>query len=132
VSETTLKAIADTILPGDEVGLPKGSDISGVIDALRAHAGFLQPLLPADFPAREMKSRAAILRDVEQKAFQPFRDMVLAGLKAYYEDERVLTAIGSDPAPPQPQGMKLAPMADDLKPALEKVRTRGAIWRRTT
>jgi hypothetical protein len=131
MSEAMLRAVADTLLPGDEAGLPKGSDIRDVIDALRERAEFLLPLLPADFSARDMTSRTALLRDAEQKAFQPFRDMVLAGLKAYYEDPRVLTAMGADPAPPQPQGMKLAPMADDLKPALEKLRARGAIWRKT-
>jgi hypothetical protein len=130
MNEAMLKAIADTLLPGDLAGLPNGSDIADVIDALRERAEFLPPLLPPDFPARDMKSRTAILRDVEQTAFQPFRDMVLAGLKAYYEDTRVLAAMGADSAPPQPKGMTLAPMADDLKPALDRVRARGAIWRK--
>jgi hypothetical protein len=130
MSETMLKAIADTLLPGDEAGLPKGSDIADAVEALCEHAGFLLPLLPPDFSARDMVSRTALLLDAEQKAFQPFRDMVLAGLKAYYEDARVLTAMGADPAPPQPRGMTLAPMADDLKSALEKVRARGPIWRK--
>jgi hypothetical protein len=132
MNEALLKAIADTLLPGDQAGLPIGSDIAVVIEALRERATPFLPLLPPDFSARDITSRAALLRDVEQRAFQPFRDMVLAALKAYYEDKRVLAAMGADPAPPQPQGMKLAPMADDLKPALDRVRARGAIWRKTT
>jgi hypothetical protein len=130
MNEAMLNAIADTLLPGDQAGLPKGSDIADVIDALRERAKPILPLLPPDFPSRDAKSRGVLLRDAEQKAFQPFRDMVLAALKAYYEDARVLTAMGADPAPPQPQGMTLAPMADDLNAALDKVRARGAIWRK--
>ena len=106
-----------SVLPGDDVGLPRGSDIAGVVEELRTRAAPILPLLPSDFSSHDAKARAALLRDAERKAFQPFRDMVLAALKAYYEDPRVLTAMGADPAPPQPQGMSLLPMADDLKPA---------------
>lgn len=125
-----LSAIADTLLPGAEAGLPKGSEIAAVAEALHERAPPILPLLPSDFSSRDAKTRIEILRKVEQGAFQPFRDMVLAALKAYYEDPRVLTAMGADPAPPQPQGMRLLPMADDLKPALEKVRARGPLWRK--
>jgi hypothetical protein len=130
MNATMLRAVADTLLPGDDAGLPKGSDIAEVVEALRARASAILLLLPSEFPGRDAKTRAALLRDVEQSAFQPFRDMVLAALKAYYEDARVLAAMEADPAPPQPHGMTLAPMADDLTPALERVRTRGALWRK--
>lgn len=130
MSEAMLGAIADTLLPGDDAGLPRGSDIAAVVDALRTRAAPIRPLLPSDFSGRDAKTRIELLRKVEQGAFQPFRDMVLAALKAYYEDPRVLTAMGAHPAPPEPQGMSLLPMADDLKPALEKVRARGPLWRK--
>ena len=130
MNETMLKAVADTLLPGDAAGLPKGSDIAAVIEALREGAEPILPLLPPDFPSRDAGARGALLKDAERKTFQPFRDMVLAALKAYYEDLRVLSSMGANPAPPQPQGMSLDPMADDLKPALDKVRARGPLWRK--
>lgn len=130
MSEAMLSAIADTLLPGDEAGLPKGSEIAAVVDALRERAAPILSLLPADFAGRDAKARTVLLQDAERRAFQPFRDMVLAALKAYYEDPRVLAAMGAAPAPPQPGGMALPPMADDLKPALEKMRARGPLWRK--
>lgn len=130
MSEAILNAIADTLLPGDDAGLPKGSEIATVIETLRDRVAPVLPLFPSDFASRDAKTRTELLRDAERKVFQPFRDLVLAALKAYYEDPRVLTAMGTDPAPPQPQGMKLLPMADDLKPALKKMRARGPLWRR--
>ena len=131
MSEAMLSALADTLLPGDDAGLPKGSEIDAVIEVLRERAAPILSLLPDDFSNSDAKARAELLRDAERKAFQPFRDMVLAALKDYYEDPRVLTAMDADPAPPQPQGMKLVPMADDLKSALEKIRARGPLWRKT-
>jgi hypothetical protein len=129
MNETMLRAIADTLLPGDETGLPKGSDIKAVTEALRDSAQPVLAMLAPDFFRHDKKSRTALLAEAERNALQPFREMTMAALKAYYEDKRVLMAMGARPAPPQPQGMSLAPMADDLKPALEKVRARGPLWR---
>jgi hypothetical protein len=124
-----LRAIADALLPGDEAGLPRGSTINAVIEALQDNVKPVVALLPEDFAVRDAKKRIEALTQIERDAFQPFREMVLAALKAYYEDKRVLMAMGARPSPPQPYGVTLVPMADDLKPALDKVRARGPLWR---
>jgi hypothetical protein len=129
MNETMLRAIADTLLPGDEAGLPKGSDIKAVTEALRDSAKPVIAMLTPDFFRHDEKNRAALLAEIERRAFQVFREMTIAALKAYYEDKHVLMAMGTRPAPPQPQGATLAPMADDLNLALDKVRARGPIWR---
>jgi hypothetical protein len=124
-----LRAIADTLLPGDAQGLPRGSIINAVIEALQDNVKPIAALLPKDFASCDAKARTDALAEIERDAFQPFREMVIAALKAYYEDKRVLMAMGTRPSPPQPYGVTLVPMADDLKPALDKLRARGPLWR---
>lgn len=45
---------------------------------------------------------------------------------AYYEDPRVLTALGREPRPPHPEGYELEPLDESL---LDAVRARGPLYR---
>jgi hypothetical protein len=138
VTTAYLAAVLDTLLPGDAgspAPLPSGSragidfnDLSSTqAEALRTIAE--EAGSEAEFATVPAAKRAEVMRRVEAKAPTAFQALLAAALMRYYQSEAVTTAMGWRTAPPQPGGHKL-PMTDEATWArLEKVRTRGRIWR---
>jgi hypothetical protein len=124
-----LRLLADLILPGDETGLPPGSLVPDVMAAMTDAASPIKALAcdHPDFTAADQ--RPGILARLEMEHHQEFRDFVLALIKAYYESGQVLEAMGWRSAPPQPQGHQVAPMDEELAPALARVAERKRLWR---
>jgi len=99
-----LDALLDVIVPPlPERGLPGASQV-GVQGRLLAEARALLPGVVAGLA-----------------------DLALETVTCYYQDPRVLEAIGVEARPPAPQGYQV--IAGDLR-LLEPVRRRGEIWRR--
>ena len=124
-----LRLLADMILPGDETGLPPGSLIPDVMAVLAQSTSPIKDLAGNHPDFADAGKRHKILASLEQSHPREFRDFVLGLIKAYYEAGQVLEAMGWRSAPPQPQGHVIAPMDEDLAPALAKVAERKRLWR---
>jgi hypothetical protein len=133
MTRATLLAVLDTLLPGDQGDAPlpplskAGLDLARlerlaepVIAALGDRDGFLTAV-PAD--------RVAKLRVVELNAPDAFKALLAEALAAYYEAPPVLAALGWRSAPPQPHGHEVAPNDEVTLGTLEKVKSRGPLWR---
>jgi hypothetical protein len=128
-----LPAILDTLLPGDqgEPPLPRASDAALDLAALERLAG---PVIAAlgsgdGFLTATPAERAARLRAVEQTQPEAFGTLLAKALAAYYQAAPVLAALGWRAAPPQPHGHDVAPTDGATLRLLERVRTRGRLWR---
>jgi hypothetical protein len=139
----TLDAVLEIIVPKDPLrGLPSARDVE-VLAYLSAHAAdywseLERQLHTLDASARRQfalpfaeltvdeRMRVAQLLRNSDPAF--LRRLALEAVTCYYQDDRVMTAIGLEPRPPAPKGHEV--YAGDfslVKPVLE----RGPIWRRT-
>ncbi len=133
MKRAVLLAILDTMLPGDdgESPLPRASEagldlakLERLAAPVAAGLGGVDAFLlaaPAD--------RVAKLRIVELNAAPAFKALLAEALASYYESPPVLAALGWRAAPPQPHGHALAPDDAGILGALEKVRSRGRLWR---
>ncbi len=128
-----LRAVVDTLLPGDEV-LPSGT-AGGVGLAPGAHAVVLEAIAAragggATFASATAAQRAEMVTSFAATEPAAFRALLMTLLQDYCESGKVLAALGWPSAPPQPAGYRLAPMDDDTRHRLETVKRRGPIWRR--
>lgn len=137
-----LDALLDVIVPPlPERGLPGASQV-GVQARLVGDARGLLPGVIAGLAELEAAARAEYGRGFVEigeaqrlKLAQAMRardsgflaELALETVTCYYQDPRVLEAIGVEARPPAPQGYQV--IAGDLR-LLEPVRRRGEIWRR--
>jgi hypothetical protein len=134
MNQDFLRAVVDTLLPGDAI-LPAGS-VAGVdlgkyaetlgpaLQLIANAAGGEEALIETD-EAR----RVAILKAVQHDAPESFTRLLGALLPDYYEASAVLKALGWRSEPPQPRG-HVVPATDDVTCArLERVKSRGKLWR---
>jgi len=138
----TLAAFLDAIIPPTTDGRLPGAGAPGIIDGI-------EPLVCADpelralvsdgpssldAAARSLASCSFVELAAEQRAevvsavaTELFQRVVLLVCKAYYQDPRVLDALGFEPRPPFPQGFAVAPTDPAL---LEPVRRRAPMYRK--
>ena len=133
MSRVLLLAMLDTMFPGDagESPLPPASDAildfsklerlgEPVVAALADRDAFLMAA-PAD--------RVAQLRIVETNVPDAFKALLTEAMTLYYEAPPVAAALGWRIAPPQPHGHDVAPNDDANWRGLDKVTSRGQLWR---
>jgi hypothetical protein len=139
-----LAAVLDAIVPPRPDGLPGagGLGLVAFIEARMAEHPDLRPavlhgLAALDALARERSGgafadvpageRAALLNELASRepAFLP--GLIFQTYVGYYQDPRVLEALGVEGRPPFPQGYEVEPFDPGL---LEPVRGRDPLWRR--
>jgi len=138
---TLTSALDGIIPPSQDRGLPGAGEVATqpLADRSAETAPALAPGLDAlDAAARERGAadyaslppavREAVLHEVAQAlpAFPP--TLLFLASTAYYQDARVLTALGLEARAPHPQGYELE--AGDLS-GLERVKARGRLYRET-
>jgi len=126
-------AVLDTLLPGDE-GEPRLPSASEAALDLKKLERLAEPVVAAlgdgdGFLMAAAVDRVARLRAVEQAAPDAFRALLAEALATYYEAAPVVAALGWRIAPPQPHGHDVAPKEDVTLRTLEKVKSRGRLWR---
>jgi hypothetical protein len=133
MTHAMLLAILDTMFPGDDGELPllpasqAGLDLAKLerlAEPVAAALGDADVFLTAA-PAE----RVAKLRIAELNAPAAFKALLAEALASYYESPSVLAALGWRVAPPQPHGHQVPPNDGEILRALEKVKSRGRLWR---
>ncbi len=129
-----LALVLDQIIPPDSArGMPGGGEaglvdfVEGVLQSEPAQRLGIEPGLAAFGELLEKTGSAeAAYEEVqaEQPGFIP--TLVFHAYAGYYQNPRVLEAIGMEARPPHPQGYEMEPFDPTL---LEKVRERGKIYR---
>lgn len=139
----TLDAVLDVLIPpGDDGRLPGAGQLH-IAGAVEAQLAAMPPLAEmvgqgltalqaiaarrgGAFATLAAEARAAALDELNggDHGFPPV--LALYGYAAYYQQPRVLEAIGLEPRPPHPAGYRT--IAGDLS-LLAPVRQRGRIWR---
>jgi hypothetical protein len=135
MTDAFFRAVADTLFPGDAVcpsataaGLDAAdhvADHAAILDALAERAGGR-----AAFVDAEAAHRIAIVREIERAHPAAFRALTTALAGAFYGLPAVLAAFDWPERPPQPEGFPLIDPGAAIAPLLDKVRRRGAIWRK--
>ncbi|HEV8388598.1 MAG TPA: hypothetical protein VGQ35_02085 [Dongiaceae bacterium] len=133
MTRVMLLAVLDTLLPGDEGEPPLPNASEAALD-LKKLERLAEPVVAAladsdGFLMASATDRVARLRAVEQSAPDAFKALLAEALATYYEAAPVLAALGWRAAPPQPHGHDVAPNDDATLRALEKVKSRGQLWR---
>jgi hypothetical protein len=133
MTRVMLLAVLDTLLPGDEGEPPQPSASEAALD-LKKLERLAEPVLAAlgdsdGFLMASPAERVAKLRIVELNAPDAFKALLGEALATYYEAAPVLAALGWRAAPPQPHGHDVAPDDPATRQALEKVKSRGQLWR---
>ena len=139
----TLDAVLEVIVPADPArGLPSAREV-GVPDYLHIHAGDYWSQLGADLDRLEesafrqfaqrfadlSKAERARVAHIMRNADPGFlRRLALETVTCYYQDDRVMLALGLEPRAPAPKGYEA--YAGDFS-LVEPVVARGEIWRRT-
>ena len=137
----TLRAVLDMIIPASGDGrFPSAADID-VLDHIREFANHLLPALREDLDrldrlaversgttfAQLAESDRARVVDRAKFAEPGFlRDLALQTATRYYQDDRVLQALGMEARPPFPKGYEV--VSGDLS-LLDPVRKRGKLYR---
>jgi hypothetical protein len=133
MSRVLLLAMLDTMFPGDsgEPPLPPASDaISDVSKLERLGEPVVAALADRDaFLMAAPADRVALLRIVETNVPDAFKALLAEALALYYEAPPVAAALGWRIAPPQPHGHDVAPNDDASWHGLDKVKSRGQLWR---
>jgi hypothetical protein len=132
-----LRAVVDTLLPGEQGRAPLASGSIAGVD-LSKYVAAARPVLEAiaqaaggvaAFAEASEATRVAALRTVEQELPDAFRAFVTSLLADYYESAAVIIAFGWRDEPPQPQGHVL-PLTDEVThQRLDRVRRRAKMWR---
>jgi hypothetical protein len=133
MTRVMLLAVLDTLLPGDD-GEPRLPSASEAALDLKKLERLAEPVVAALGDSDGFLMAAAIdhvarLRAVEQAAPDAFRALLAEALATYYEAAPVVAALGWRVAPPQPHGHNVAPNEDATLRTLEKVKSRGQLWR---
>jgi hypothetical protein len=134
MTRVMLLAVLDTLLPGDDVEPPLPSATEAALD-LKELERLAEPVAAAlgdgdEFLMTSPAERVAKLRIVELSAPDAFKALLAEAMATYYEAAPVLAALGWRAAPPQPHGHDVAPDDPATLQALERVKSRGPLWRR--
>ncbi len=129
-----LTALADTIVPASEDGLMPSAGALDFLGYLEAAAPEFLPELPAilarfdaDFPAENLAMRCERVKAWSEAAPEAFQGLLGHVYGCYYQDARVLEAVGVGAGPPFPRGNELEP--GDLS-LLDPVMAKPLEWRR--
>ena len=133
MTHEALHAVLDTMLPGNEGEPPLPPASQAGLDLAKL-ARLAEPVIaalgdPDGFLAAAPAERVARLRIVELNVPAAFKALLAEALASYYEAPPVLAALRWRVAPPQPHGHDVAPNDDALFRRLEKVKSRGQLWR---
>jgi hypothetical protein len=141
----TLNALVDTLIPPSTDGRLPGAGAVGVAeriaDAVRTdpelgrlvRAGLErlddnQRVAGGRFAQLDDVGRAAAVTELQTAHKEAFESIVFHTCRAYYQDERVVAALGLEARPPFPKGYEVA----ETDPALlEPVKKRPPMYRKT-
>ncbi len=132
-----LAAVLDQVIP-PSAKLPGGGEVglAEYVDAALQHTPPLRDMIAAGLESLAQDSLAKhggrfeeLSRDqkidlLNQQGF--LLPLIFHTYTGYYQNERVLSALGREPRPPHPQGYEMA--EDDLS-LLDPVRRRGKLYR---
>ncbi len=135
----TLLSLLDIIIPPSEDGRLPGADAVGFIEYMYKEnldawimAG-VQSIheealgrYGAAFHNLEESLKMRIIEALRTRLFRFFSQLTMAVIKCYYQDDRVLLAIGAEPRAPFPLGFSLP---DGDLTLLDEVYERGKIYR---
>ena len=136
----TLDVVLDMIVPASADGRkPSAADV-GVLDYIREHEADTLPLLGEQldrldalaqasggaFAALDSGRRRTLMADIRAREPTFLHALALHAVTVYYQDARVLEALGMEARPPFPEGYDVP--AGDLT-LLEPVRRRGSLVR---
>lgn len=141
MSDETVKAMLDCLIPGDASGWPAAGQhgltgrfrdlLESLFEEAESYLATVLAGLPDDFPALSADRQTACLTDLERDQPAAFEAVLKACYAAYYTDPKIRQILekktGYEARPPQPEGYQLPPFDESL---LEPVRTRGPIWRK--
>ncbi len=137
----TLTSVLDTLIPPSEDGRLPGAGELGLGDTILETAQALAPLLAqglaavdelardrndAPFASLTAPERTQILSAFEAEQPRVFQGLLFQTYAGYYQDARVLEALGLEARPPYPEGHALEP--GDLS-LLEPVREQSKRYR---
>ena len=100
-------------------------ELCGALDRLDAEARSTHGMT---FESLEAETRQILVEDIRSRDPRFMRTLALQTVTCYYQDDRVLQAIGVGARPPFPEGYEVP--SGDLS-LLEPVRRRGQIYRDT-
>lgn len=134
----TLNRVLDLIVPASADGVKPSAAEVGVLDYIRDHEAATLPALANEigrletevqeqhgvaFADLDAASGQALVEAMQAADPTLFRTLALQTVTCYYQDARVLEAIGLEARPPFPEGYEVP--AGDLT-LLEPVRRRGS------
>ena len=137
----TLVTVLDMIIPASDDGrFPSAADMDvlgyivktepELVDTIRLELDRLnavsKDLHGVAFGDAAIAKRQALLDEVRGDEPQFLRDLALQTVTLYYQDDRVMEAIGLEARPPFPKGYEV--VAGDLS-LLDPVRARGQVYR---
>lgn len=138
---TVLASVLDMIVPASSDGrMPSAADIN-VADYIQEHASQLLPTICAEldrleadadalhgkgFVALSKADREALVDHIRAKEPLFLASLAIQTVTAYYQNDRVLKAIGMEARAPFPEGYTV--VSGDLS-LLDPVRKRGRIYR---
>jgi hypothetical protein len=129
-----LAVVLDLLIPADaRRGMPGAGEVcvDAVEASLRGNAGLRLVVEPGldTFGNRERGTGngAAALETVQREMPGFVPTLVFLTYSAYYQQPRVVAALGLEARPPHPGGYEMAP--SDLDALLKKVRARGPLYR---
>lgn len=133
--------VVDMIVPASSDGTKPSAAEVGVLDSIAEREPGELPAIARDIDrldaaARERQgagfteidaaSRQAVVEAMRADDSTFLQNLAMHTVTCYYQDDRVLTAIGLEPRPPFPKGYEVVAGDTDL---LEPVRRRGSIVR---
>ena len=142
--ERTLTAVLDEIIPPSADGRFPGAGELGLVEHVEQtmqRTPELRPVVaqglsairevagrrdPEEFPALSRRDKLEVLNEVAAREPGFIPSLVLHVYTGYYQNGRVLEALGLEPRPPHPEGYEVEP--DDLT-LLEPVRQRPKFYR---
>lgn len=141
MSDETVKAMLDCLIPGDASGWPPAGQhgltgrfqelLASLFEEADSYLATVLAGLPDDFTALSADRQTACLAALESDQPDAFEAVLKACYAAYYTDPQIRQILeektGYEARPPQPEGYELPPFDESL---LEPVRARGPIWRK--
>ena len=109
--EKTLTAILETIIPSDDDDrFPSAAEVGFVEYLERQDPDFFDTLISVieslgdDFVSSDYEQRYLVLSEINQNDQSSFNALIRHIYTSYYEDDRVMIAIGAQAGPPFPRG----------------------------
>ena len=139
--QATFEVVVDMIVPASADGRKPSAAVVGVLDFIVEREPGELPAIARDIDRLEAAARerhGAGLTEIDAASRQAvvevmraddasfLRNLAMHTVTCYYQDERVLAAIGLEPRPPFPKGYEVVAGDTEL---LEPVRRRGSIVR---